>query len=72
MILFHLFCFLHLFNELQSQIPNIGSVLIQAGSKLSIIGTLRDSFLTPGKGEIRISYDGSCGLWGCYLTQTWS
>jgi len=62
--------FLHLFNELYSQIRNIGPVQIQAGNKLLIIGALRDSVLRPGKGEIRIGYDGSCGLWGCYVTQT--
>jgi len=59
---------LHLFNELRTQIHNIGPVLIKAGNKLSIIGTLTDSFLTPGKGEIRIGYDGNCGLGRCYVT----
>ena len=49
-------------------IPNIGPVLIQAGNNPSIIGTLKDFFLTPRKGEILIGYDGSCGLRGCYVT----
>jgi hypothetical protein len=69
---FSSYLFLNWFNELHSEIHNIGPMLIPAGSKLLIKGMLRGSFLTPDKGETRIGHDGGCGLWGCYVTQAWS